>query len=76
MSSAETSSAFEPGFEEALGSLRKLRRKGERHNDLNGPMAICSKEVRILVAVALSTLDRDFDSKTARAQLLEHFRYE
>lgn len=67
---------FEPGFEDTLHSLRKLRRKAERHNDFDGPMRLWSMEVRLLVAIALSTLDRDFDSETARAQLLEHFRYD
>lgn len=66
---------FEPGFKDALHSLRKLKRRSERHNDFNGPMKLWSSEVMILVDCALSMLDRE-DAAVAKKQLLENFRYE
>jgi hypothetical protein len=67
--------SFEPGFVDALHSLRKLKRKAERHNDFNGPMRLNSGEVMVLVDSALALLDRE-DVKIAKAQILENFRYE
>jgi hypothetical protein len=72
---SKPSPGFEPGFEDAMHSLRKLRRKALRHNDFNGAMRLSSGEVLILVDAALALLDRE-DVKVAKAQIVENFRYE
>lgn len=67
--------SFEPGFEKALNSLRKLSRKATRHNDFNGPMKLTSGQVLVLVDCALALMDR-YDRKLAYDQIRENFRYE
>lgn len=71
----EDERGFEPGFKEALKSLRKLSRKAARHNDFNGPMKLSSGQVIVLVDCALALMDR-LDHKQALAQIRENFRYE
>lgn len=65
---------FERGFLRTLDSLRRLKRKAERHNDLSGPMPLWSGEILCLVDCSLAMLDR-FDQARARAEMLENFRY-
>lgn len=68
-------SDFEPGFLEALESLKRLKKRAERHNDCDGGMRLWSMQVLILIDCAMSLLDRS-DQVEARTELVKHFRYQ